>query len=194
MPSGRFSDLTANEMAQVLKKLILNSYGGCPSMRRDSGLTAYEVAVTLAIIALLATVSMPSFLKWLQTHRLRGAAINLMADLEMAKIRAIREGSFVSLDFFANGYQVFIDDGSGVGGVTGDMERNGTEGLIQDRRLPTGISIPLDEMAGSEIDGEMRFNSRGLAPDLAGAGLIPLVNESGRKTVRVNRLGSVRIQ
>jgi type IV fimbrial biogenesis protein FimT len=158
-------------------------------MRRNSGLTAFEVAVTLAIIALLAAVSMPSFLKWLQAHRLRGAAINLMADLEMAKVRAIREGSFVSFEFFANTYQVFIDNGNG-GGVEGDMNRNGTESLIQNRRLPTGVSVSLDELTNSR----MRFNSRGLAPDLAAAELIPLVNTSGRKTVRVNRLGSVRIQ
>jgi prepilin-type N-terminal cleavage/methylation domain-containing protein len=159
-------------------------------MHRDSGLTAIEVAVTLAIIALLATVSMPSFLKWLQAHRLRGAAINLMADFEMAKVRAVREGTFVSLEFFADTYRVFIDDGSGVGGVPGDMNLNGTESVIQDRRLPTGVSVSLAELTDSRI----RFNSRGLAPDLGAAELIPLVNPSGRKTVRINRLGSVRIQ
>jgi Tfp pilus assembly protein FimT len=159
-------------------------------MHRDSGLTAIEVALTLAIIALLATVSMPSFLKWLQAHRLRGAAINLMADFEMAKVRAIREGTFISLEFFADTYRVFIDDGSGVGGVAGDMNLNGMESVIQDRRLPTGVSVSLAELTDSRI----RFNSRGLAPDLGAAELIPLVSPSGRKTVRINRLGSVRIQ
>jgi type IV fimbrial biogenesis protein FimT len=88
-------------MAQVLKKLDLNSNEGCPHMRRDSGFTALEVAITLVIVAVLATVVMPSFLKWLQAHRLRGAAINLVADLEMAKVRAIREGSFVSIEVAA---------------------------------------------------------------------------------------------
>jgi type IV fimbrial biogenesis protein FimT len=158
-------------------------------MDRNSGLTAFEVAVTLAIIALLAAVSTPSFLRWLQTHRLRDAAINLMADLEMAKVRAIREGSFVSLQFLPDAYQVFIDNGRG-GGVEGDMIKNGSETLVQDRRLPTGVSVVLDELT----DTRMRFNSRGLVPDLAAAELIPLENLSGRKAVRVNRLGSVRIQ
>jgi type IV fimbrial biogenesis protein FimT len=170
-------------------------------MRRNSGLTALEVAVTLAIIAVLAAVSMPSFLNWLQGHRLRGAAINLMADLEMAKVRAIREGSFVSLEFLENSYQMFIDDGRGTGGQDGDMNRNGTERVIQDRLLPTGVRIPQDEIAMvddpdtvDDPDNKVRFSSRGLAPDLATAGFIPLVNSAGRKTVRVNRLGSVRIQ
>ncbi len=173
-------------------------------MRRDSGLTAFEVAVTLAIIAVLAAASMPSFLKWLQGYRLRGAAINLMADLEMAKVRAIREGSFVSLEFLENSYQVFIDDGRGAGGLDGDLNLNGTERMIQERILPTGVRIPQDEISlvddnvpsddPSLPDNKVRFNSRGLAPDLATAGLIPLVNPAGRKEVRVNRLGSVRIQ
>ena len=157
----------------------------------NTGFTALEVAVTLAIIAVLASISMPSFLKWLQGHRLRGAAINLTADLEMAKIRAMREGSFVSVQLAAGNYAVFIDDGSG-GGVAGDMIQNGTERVIQTRQLPAGVSVPLNEV--TLANNRMRFNSRGLAPDIVGAELIPLVNSTGRKELRVNRLGNIRTQ
>jgi Tfp pilus assembly protein FimT len=134
---------------------------------------------------------MPSFLKWLQGHRLRGAAINLTADLEMAKIRAMREGSFVSVQLAAGNYTVFIDDGSG-GGVAGDMIQNGTERAIQTRQLPAGVSVPLNEV--TLANKRMRFNSRGLAPDIVGAELIPLVNSTGRKELRLNRLGNIRTQ
>ncbi len=161
------------------------------SKGNSSGFTALEVAVTLAIIAVLASISMPSFLKWLQGHRLRGAAINLTADLEMAKIRAMREGSFVSVQLAAGNYAVFIDDGSG-GGVAGDMIQNGTERVIQTRQLPAGVSVPLNEL--TLANNRMRFNSRGLAPDIVGAELIPLVNSTGRKELRVNRLGNIRTQ
>jgi type IV fimbrial biogenesis protein FimT len=160
-------------------------------MRRDSGFTAFEVAITLAIIALLATVVMPSYLKWLQTHRLRGAAINLVADLEMAKVRAIREGSFVAIQWTANNYSVFLDDGAG-GGTAGDMIRNGTENLIQYRELPAGVQVVLGETIPAGMD-RLRFDSRGLAPDLVGVeASIPLANMTGRKDVRVNRLGRLR--
>jgi prepilin-type N-terminal cleavage/methylation domain-containing protein len=160
-------------------------------MRRNSGFTAFEVAVTLAVVAVLASVVMPSFLRWLQAHRLRGAAINLMADLEMAKVRAIREGSFVAVQLAADNYEVFIDNGAG-GGTAGDMIRNGAEDVIQYRRLPAGVSIVLADLMLP--DNRMRFNSRGLAPDLAAAEPIPLANGSGRKEVRVNRLGGLKIQ
>jgi len=160
-------------------------------MRRDSGFTALEVAVTLAIVAILASVTMPSFLKWLQAYRLRSASINLMADIELAKVRAIREGSFASLQLADNNYVVFLDDGDG-GGIAGDMIRNGNESLIQDRRLPAGVRVSLSELSLPSY--RMRFNSRGLAADLSAEEPIPLLNPSGRKEVRVNRLGSVRIQ
>jgi type IV fimbrial biogenesis protein FimT len=158
-------------------------------MRRNSGFTALEVAITLAVIAVLATVSMPSFLKWLHAHRLRGAAINLVADLEMAKVRAIREGSFVAIQLAADNYSMFLDDGAG-GGTAGDMIRNGAESLIQLRQLPVGVRVVLGEV--SLADNRIRFNSRGLAPDLAVEASIPLANNTGRKDVRVNRLGSLR--
>jgi len=158
-------------------------------MRRDSGFTAFEVAITLAIVAVLATAVMPSFLKWLQGHRLRGAAINLVADLEMAKVRAIREGSFVAIQLAVDHYTVFLDNGLG-GGTAGDMIRNGDEGLIQYRPLPAGVQVVLGDV--TLADSRMRFNSRGLAPDLAAEASIPLANATGRKDIRVNRLGSLR--
>jgi len=161
------------------------------SDNRELGFTALEVAVTLAIIAVLATVSMPSFLKWLNGHRLRGAAINLVGDLEMAKIRAMRECAFVGIQLASKEYSIFLDDGSG-GGVAGDTVRNGTERLLQFRQLPAGVSVPLGEV--SLPNQRLRFNSRGLAPDVAAAELVPLVNSIGRKELRINRLGSIRVQ
>lgn len=160
-------------------------------MRRNSGFTAIEVAVTLAIVAITASFAMPSFLSWLQGYRLRGAAINMMADIEMAKVRAIREGAFVTIQLAENNYQVFVDNGAG-GGVAGDWIRNGAEALVQDRRLPSGVRIPMGELDSSEH--RLRFSSRGVAPDFAAWRLIPIVNEKGRQDVRVTRLGSVRVQ
>ncbi|MEJ5358794.1 MAG: GspH/FimT family pseudopilin [Desulfobacterales bacterium] len=158
-------------------------------MRRDAGFSAFEVAVTLAVVALLASVSMPSFLRWLQVHRLRGAAINLTADLEMAKVRAIREGATVSVVFTESEYTLFLDNGAG-GGAAGDGIRNGAEALVQYRRLPPGVRI--DPARTTLPDHRLRFNSRGLAPDLSAAEVLCLVNGTGERRIRVNRLGNIR--
>ncbi len=160
-------------------------------MRRDSGFTALEVAVTLAIIAVLASITMPSFLSWLSGHRLRGAAINLMADIESAKIRAMRENAFVAVQFTAVGYSIFVDNGAG-SGTAGDWVRNGTERLVQDRQFPAGVTVRLADL--SLADSRVRFTGRGLPADLATEALIPVENPAGRRDIRLNRLGRVWIQ
>ena len=160
-------------------------------MRRNSGFTMYEMMVVIAIIAILATVTMPSFLSWLTAHRLRGASINLIADMEMAKIRAIRENTFVAVQFGTNQYRIFVDNGSG-GGVAGDWIQNGSERLVIDRPLPAGVSIPPELTLANQ---RVRFTSRGLPADLVNAEeLIPLVNSAGRKDIRLNRLSRLWTQ
>jgi prepilin-type N-terminal cleavage/methylation domain-containing protein len=160
-------------------------------MRRNSGFTALELAVTMAIVGIFATVTMPSFLNWLTGHRLRGAAINLMADMEMAKIRAIRENTFVAVQFGTDNYRIFVDNGAG-GGVAGDWDQTGSERLVIDRPLPNGVSIPAEITLAQQ---RVRFTSRGLPADLLNAEeSIPLVNRTGRRDIRLNRLGRLWIQ
>jgi len=160
-------------------------------MRRNSGFSMYELMVVIAIIGVFATVTMPAFLSWLTAHRVRGATINLMADLEMAKIRAIRENTFVAVQFESDKYRIFVDNGSG-GGVAGDWIQNGSERMVIDRALPAGVSIPLGEL--TLANQRVRFTSRGLPADLLNAELIPLVNRAGRRDIRLNRLGRLWIQ
>jgi len=155
-------------------------------MRRNSGFTALELAVTMAIVGIFATVTMPSFLNWLTGHRLRGAAINLMADMEMAKIRAIRENTFVAVKFETDKYEIFIDNGADPG------IRKPGERLLVDRVLPAGVSIPAGEL--TLANPWVRFTSRGLPADLLNAELIPLVNRAGRRDIQLNRLGRLWIQ
>ena len=85
-------------------------------MRKDYGFTALELATTIAIAAVIAALVMPPYLNWLRAQRLRGAVINLTTDLEMAKARAIRENSFVVVQFAADSYKIFLDTGDGLGG------------------------------------------------------------------------------
>jgi type IV fimbrial biogenesis protein FimT len=76
-------------------------------MRKNAGFTTFELAVSLAIMAIIAAAVMPPYLKWLRGHRLRGAVNNLMGDMEMAKIRAIRENALVAVQFCQDRYTIF---------------------------------------------------------------------------------------
>lgn len=156
-----------------------------------NGFTTLELAVAIAILAIMASVALPSLSKWQNSYRLRGAAVNLVGDLEMAKIRAIRENSSVAVLFNADSYRIFVDNGAG-GGTAGDWIRNGDEALVQYRDLPAGVTIDLTDL--TLADDRLRFNGRGQPPDVVATETIPLQNKVGRKNVTLNRLGAVRIQ
>ena len=90
-------------------------------MYKNSGFTAFELAVSMAVMVVIAALVLPPYLQWLRGHRLRGAVNNLMGDLEMAKIRAIRENAFVVVSFGQNSYTIFLDNGQ-PGGVARDWD------------------------------------------------------------------------
>jgi type IV fimbrial biogenesis protein FimT len=142
-------------------------------------------------VAILASVALPSFLSWQRSHRLSGAATNLLADLEAAKTRAVRENSFVAVLFTGDSYTIFVDNGIG-GGVAGDWTRNGSEALVQQRSLPSGVIIHIADV--SLVNKRVRFNGRGLPLDVAALETIPVANAVERKTISLTRLGNLRIQ
>ncbi len=159
-------------------------------IRKNDGFTAFELALTLAIMSIMAGLLMPSYLNWLRTSRLRWAANNLISDMEMAKIRAIRENSFVAVQFQPTGYTIFVDDGEG-GATAGDWVRSGSERLLRNRDLPAGVVIDLGTM--TLTDNRVRFNGRGLPPEVVSNEDISIKNERGAKTVTLNRLGLLEL-
>jgi prepilin-type N-terminal cleavage/methylation domain-containing protein len=159
-------------------------------MRKNSGFSAFEVAVALAIVAIIAAFVMPNFLTWLRDYRLRGATNNLISDLEMAKIRAIRENAIVSVVFQAGHYDVFIDNGAGAN--ASNCTFNGDETRLRDRDLPTGVSIDINNI---NLNGNCaRFNGRGVPQDIANQETIPLFNERGTRQISINRIGYIQVQ
>jgi type IV fimbrial biogenesis protein FimT len=156
-----------------------------------NGFSLLELAVAVAIASIMAGFALPSFLKWQHSSRLRGAAVNLVGDLEMAKIRAIRENGTVVAQFTASNYTIFVDNGA-VGGTAGDWVRNGGEALVQYRTLPAGVTIVLSELALT--DDRLKFNAKGQPIDVVLPETVSLQNTVGRKNVTLNRLGIIRIQ
>ena len=162
-------------------------------MKKNSGFTAFELAVSMAIMAVIAALVLPPYLHWLRGHRLRGAVTNLMGDLEMAKIRAIRENNFVVVSFENNRYTIFVDNGQpGPSATAGDFFPTG-EVIVKTRTLPAGVSFDLADMAfdtpAGVNDDTTRFNGRGLPDKVDSSNKIPLMNKSGKRSITINRLG-----
>ncbi len=154
------------------------------------GFSLVELMVVLAAVAILAGLATPAMLTWKQRQQLNGAAANLAADLEQAKMRAIRENSFVAVLFTAAGYTIFVDNGAG-GGEPGDWVRSGDEALVQQRTFPPGVQIRLADL--TLPTGRVRFNGRGFPLDLVATAGIPIASAQGTREVTLSRLGNVRV-
>ena len=161
--------------------------------RNNSGITALELATTIAIVAVIAALIMPPYLKWNRTRRLEGAVINLTTDLEMAKVRAIRENAFVVVEFGADRYSMFVDTGDGMGGLP-NWNRDADEQQIFNRHLPSGVRIDTASLSFPVVNVKTRFNSRGIPPDILAPEIIPVANAGNDRQISVNRLGFIEIQ
>jgi prepilin-type N-terminal cleavage/methylation domain-containing protein len=156
-------------------------------MRKNSGFTAFELAVSLAIMAIIAALVLPPYLHWLRGHRLRGAVTNLMADLEMAKIRAIRENSLVAVQFCQDSYTIFNENGD----TNYTCTTIGRE-VYRSRKLPSGVEIDLGSLTFA--DNRTRFNGRGLPDGITAGQTIPVKNDTSGQEISLNRLGYMTVQ
>ena len=163
-------------------------------MRKNSGFTAFELAVSMAVVAIIAACVLPPYQNWLRGHRLRGAVTNLMGDLEMAKIRAIRENDFVVVSFAQKSYTIFLDKAH-----TWD---SGAGTVIKTRTLPSGVQFDRDQLQFDigttppfpPNDNYTRFNGRGLPDKITLETEIPLFNQSKNSSIFINRLGHMSVQ
>jgi prepilin-type N-terminal cleavage/methylation domain-containing protein len=139
-------------------------------MKKQNGFTIYELLTVIGIIAILAIIATPNMISWRSEVKLRGASNNLRADLQMAKLRALRERTIVAVVFNAKGYNIFIDNGAG--GNTGNWNLDADESFIRSRQLPASVRIALPTTFDSP-NNRTRFDGRGF-PDtatLSGSGL-----------------------
>jgi type IV fimbrial biogenesis protein FimT len=153
---------------------------------KKDGFSLFELLVVVAIIAVVSTIVAPHIMGWRSSAKLRGAADNLMSDLEMAKIRAVKENNFVAILFNPGGYRVFVDKAN-------FWTRDADEPLLKDRRLPAGVSFDFAHPSWGFTNNRTHFNSRGRAGTENGTAVI--VNSSGgQRNVIVSTLGRIRVQ
>jgi Tfp pilus assembly protein FimT len=56
-------------------------------IQKNSGFTALELAPPIATVAVVAASIMPPCPRWNRSRQLEGVVVNLIPDLEMAKVR-----------------------------------------------------------------------------------------------------------
>ena len=155
-------------------------------MRKNSGFTTYELMVTIAIMSVIAAVTMPPYLKWYRTSRLRSAVSSFTADLEMAKTAAIRENDFVVIEFYPGSYKIFVDSNE-------DWGSSG-ENILLDRALPPSVSIDTANLSLPTVNDKVRFNSRGIPADIVTPKTIGIIQAGNNRQITLNRLGNINVQ
>ena len=143
-------------------------------MHKNSGYTLTELMVSIAVVAILASLAIPNFIAWLPNYRLRSGAEEIQSTLQFARITAIKENSTVTVDF--NTANETYRASFVVGGQT-----------IRGGRMPAGIDIDSTDFGGDSVE----FNSRGIA---TAAGSAVVRNNLGRvRNIEVYITGNSRI-
>ena len=159
-------------------------------MKKNAGFTLVELLIVIAIMGIIAAVTIPGYLAFIPNYRLRAAAEELQGDIQFAKIRAIKLGVVVSIrvNTATDTYTMFVDNGAGAN--TGNGALDGDEGApIKTATMPSGIDITGVTFTNNAV----QFNSRGL-PFNWNDGEVSIRNERGRTTaVSVDEAGSVDI-
>ena len=155
-------------------------------MRKNSGFTIYELMVTIAIMALIAAITMPPYLKWYRTSRLRSAVSSFTVDLEMAKTEAIRKNGLVVIEFYSGRYKIFVDSNK-------DWDSSG-ENILLNRVLPPSVSIDTATLSLPTVNDKVRFNSRGIPADIVTPETIGIIQAGNNRQITINRLGNINVQ
>lgn len=173
---------------------------------RQAGFTLVETSIAILLIGILAAVATPAIIRWLPDYRLRSAARDLMSNMQLAKMTAVRSNTNVAVVFNQPlggevfDYLVFVD-------ANNSVEYDGGEAVVARVRLADyrGVSFDTTQGSGNGLtfpvndDGlpAIAFRGNGLTRNNGGgfgAGTAFFRNINGRTlSVEVNAAGNIRI-
>jgi Tfp pilus assembly protein FimT len=135
---------------------------------KQTGFSLMELCVIVAIICIIAAIGIPNFLGMRERYRLRASATDLLSTIKKAQTEALKRGKrvAVAIDTGAGTCTLFVDDGSGAGGVAHDLIKQSGEQLISISTVQTGFAITHNTFPAPP--GNLEFNSVGI-PDSGGS-------------------------
>lgn len=125
--------------------------------RRDErGFSLIELMVTMGVIGLMAMIGLPSMQQWLERYRVRTAAQEIAAAMQLQRMRAVSQNSDFSIDF---------DTGAGTYALYQGDPSSGTLLDPLPHGLPTGVTYSGDSDPVDTPNDELIFHSDGSLND-----------------------------
>lgn len=167
------------------------------------GFTLTEMVVTIAVLAILVAIAVPSFQGTLDKRRLIGAAEQLYGDLQYARSEAIKGNQRIGVYFSANGttswcYGVSQNAACNCAATVTNCTVNTVEKVFKsDGFRGVSLAIPLG-FGGAGPPNETGFDPRRGLPmrttgGVAAAGTISFSLASGGINVILSPAGRVRL-
>lgn len=133
-----------------------------------AGFAFVELMIVIALIGIMSAIAVPSYLRSLPEKRLRSATMNLYADMQKARLLAVKRNTNVFIQFNATekSYSISIDENKD-GNISDDEQRIRTlsdyeeviYGCTTNEGWYNGQSIP---ESGVPEDNSFSFTSTGV--------------------------------
>ncbi|NLC71951.1 MAG: prepilin-type N-terminal cleavage/methylation domain-containing protein [Desulfuromonadaceae bacterium] len=165
------------------------------------GFSLMELITAMALMALMAAITVPAFNAWLAGYRLKGSAMALVGHLQRARSEALSKQTNCAITFNTTvggvtyDYIVYLDS-------SGDLKYDAGETLLVTVKLADqpGISFKsggIDLPNNTSGKPSVAFNPLGMPRDKDGGfgdGSVTLKNNRGsEKMVALSAVGNVRI-
>jgi prepilin-type N-terminal cleavage/methylation domain-containing protein len=163
---------------------------------RQHGFSLMELCVVVAIICIIAAVSIPNLLGMRARYKLRSSATDIMSTIKKAQTEAVKRNLpvAVAIDMGAGTCTVFVDDGGGGVGAN-NLQKDLAEQQLFVTKVPSGNSLQnntFPDPLGSGINN-IEFNSSGRPATIGGVQTIGSLDVVGSAGLNVQYQVSVSI-
>jgi type IV fimbrial biogenesis protein FimT len=145
---------------------------------KKNGFSLLELMIVVAVMAIVTAIALPRLGNYLAERRLNGAAQTVMADLMMARQKAVSQNNQFKVFFTSNHGYTILDDDNGDGAIT------------------TGEAVEAKDIRGDYYDvtftatADPVFSSRGTA--FGTTVTLTSARTGGSRCVRVASTGRVK--